>query len=309
MIEPFPDADMRVRLAAFKFLEEQVRLLGEVLPLTVLRQGFTFDGRRVPLMNAVQGIFKPAALPDMPLSITTTAPKTRQDQPYDDVMTEHGLLYRYRGSDQHHPDNVGLRLAMRRQRPLIYFNGIVPGQYFPGWPVYVVGDSPAALTFTISIDDHQLAGMQPREEDKEEAAGRRRYVTRVVQQRAHQAAFRLRVIEAYRRHCAICRLRHQELLEAAHILPDGHPLGEPIVPNGLALCSLHHGAFDANILAVTPDFRIEIRDDVLEEKDGPMLIHGIQTFHGSKIELPARRSAWPRREFLEERYSAFRRLA
>jgi hypothetical protein len=26
--------------------------------------------------------------------------------------------------------------------------------------------------------------------------------------------------------CAICRLRHDELLEAAHILPDGHPLGE-----------------------------------------------------------------------------------
>jgi hypothetical protein len=72
---------MRVRLAGFKFLEEQVRLLGEVLPLNVLRQGFSVDGRRVPLMNAVQGIFRPAVLPDMPLSITTTAPKERQEQP------------------------------------------------------------------------------------------------------------------------------------------------------------------------------------------------------------------------------------
>jgi putative restriction endonuclease len=86
-------------------------------------------------------------------------------------------------------------------------------------------------------------------------------------------------------------------------------LGEPVVPNGLALCSLHHGAFDANILCVTPDFRIEIRDDVLRERDGPMLIHGLQTFHGATIELPSRRSAWPRREFLEERYASFRRGA
>jgi putative restriction endonuclease len=114
------------------------------------------------------------------------------------------------------------------------------------------------------------------------------------------------VIEAYRRHCAICRLRHQELLEAAHILPDGHPQGEPIVPNGMALCGLHHGAFDAHILTVTPDYDIEVRGDVLEEIDGPMLVHGLQGFHGRRIHLPSRRSAWPKREFLEERYALFR---
>src|SRR6266542_2991503 len=305
--DAFPDGAMRVRLAAFRFLEEQVRVAGEVLPLNILRQGFHFDGQRIPLMNAVQGIFKPAAM-DLPLSITTTAPKEREDRPYDDVMTDAGLLYRYRGSDVNHPDNVGLRTAMQRQRPLIYFHGIVPGQYFPEWPVFIVGDSPAQLTFTVNIDDRRLAGMQPRDDD-EETSGRRRYVTRVVQQRAHQAAFRIRVIEAYQRHCAICRLRHQELLEVAHILPDGHPRGEPIVPNGMALCSRHHCAFDTNILGVTPDFRIEIRKDVLEEKDGPMLVHGLQTFHGQRIELPRRKTAWPKREFLEERYGLFKKLA
>jgi putative restriction endonuclease len=311
MIEPFPDRDTRVRLAAFKFLDDQVRLLGEVLPLNVLRNGFVFDGDRVPLMNAVQGIFKPAVLSDMPLSITTTAPKVRQEQPYDDVMTEQGLLYRYRGQDPKHPDNVGLRLAMTRQRPLVYFHGIVPGQYFPAWPVYIVGDAPAQLTFTVNIDDRQLAGMQPRpsDDDEDEVAGRRRYVTRLVQQRAHQAAFRVRVIEAYKRHCAFCRLRHQELLEAAHILPDGHPRGEPIVPNGLALCALHHGAFDAHILGVTPDYTIEIRGDVLIEKDGPMLLHGLQGFHRKRLQVPLHASARPRREFLEERYALFKRFA
>lgn len=307
MIEPFPDRDMMVRLAAFRFLEEQVKLRGEVLPLTLLREGFLFDGRRVPITGGLQGIFKPAVMHDMPLSFYTTAPKDRDERPYNDIVTESGLLYRYRGKDPNHPDNVGMRLAMQRQRPLIYLHGIVPGQYFPEWPVYVIGDAPDLLTFTINIDDRQLAGMQPRPEDldDEEVAGRRRYVTRVVQQRAHQEGFRVRVVTAYRRLCAVCRLRHEELLEAAHILPDKHPLGAPIVPNGIALCALHHGAFDAHILGVTPDFTVEIRADVLAEEDGPMLIHGLQTFHGSRLILPQHKRAWPKREFLEERYAQF----
>jgi len=70
------------------------------------------------------------------------------------------------------------------------------------------------------------------------------------------------VLRAYQQCCAICRLRHDELLEAAHILPDIHPFGEPVVPNGLALCKLHHAAFDANIIGVTPDLEVTVRLDV-----------------------------------------------
>ena len=61
----------------------------------------------------------------------------------------------------------------------------------------------------------------------------------------------------------MCRLRHEELLDAAHILPDMHPLGQPIVPNWLALRKLHHAAFDVNIVGARPDLVIEIRQDVL----------------------------------------------
>src|ERR1700730_11466746 len=102
------DFDLRVRIAAFQFLEEQVRSIGEVLPLTVLRRGFNFDGGRVPLMNAIQGILKPAVLREMPLSITTTPAEDDAARPYDDLMTTDGLLYRYRGKDPQHADNVGL---------------------------------------------------------------------------------------------------------------------------------------------------------------------------------------------------------
>lgn len=265
-----------------------------------------FDDKRVPLLNAVRGIFKPSVLPEMPLSITTSPPRDGQQRPYDDVMTPNGLLYRYQGSSPQNPDNVRLRLAMQRRVPLVYFHGVVKGQYVAEWPVYIVGDDPANLTFTVTIDERRFAQLDPGPDDADTLA-RRRYMTRIVRQRMHQESFRYRVLAAYRTHCAICRLRHEELLEAAHILPDSHPLGEPIVPNGLALCRLHHGAFDNQLLAVTPDYVIEVRRDVLEEHDGPMLIHGLQGFHGANIQLPRRDKERPRREFLEERYALFRK--
>jgi len=97
----------------------------------------------------------------------------------------------------------------------------------------------------------------------------------VTQRRPHQQTFRHRVLRAYQERCASCRLRHRELLEAAHILPDGDPRGEPIVSNGVALCKLHHAAFDRYILGIRPDLAVDLRLGVLREADGPMLLHGL----------------------------------
>jgi putative restriction endonuclease len=162
------------------------------------------------------------------------------------------LLYRYRGTDVAHRDNRGLREAMRLQVPLVYFHGIVPGRYMASWPVFIVGDEFARLTFKVAVDDRQFAAAAPMPEASE-AEIRRRYVTRQVRQRLDQQAFRERVLAAYQDHCAICRLRHHELLEAAHIVADRDLEGEPRVSNGLALCKLHHAAFDCLISGVNPD--------------------------------------------------------
>ena len=48
---------------------------------------------------------------------------------------------------------------MTTQTPLIYFHGIVPGAYLAQWPVFIVGDDPTALTFTVAIDDPALIDM------------------------------------------------------------------------------------------------------------------------------------------------------
>jgi putative restriction endonuclease len=302
------ESDLRVRLAAFAFLDEQRKLSLELLDRDVLQRGFMLDGQRVPLV-APNGIFKPRAC-RLPLSITTVPAKEGQPRPYDDAFGHDGLLrYRYRGNDPNHPDNVGLRETMRGRVPLIYFHGIVEGRYEAEYPVFVVGDTPESLTFTVTVDERRFASLGNVADDSIETDIRRRYITRTVQQRLHQQEFRERVLEAYQRHCAICRLKRQQLLEAAHIVGDRETLGAPIVPNGIALCALHHAAFDAHLIAVRPDYQIEVRRDVLEESDGPMLIHGLQGFHGKPIRVPARQHLRPDAQLLGIRYELFQQAS
>jgi len=136
---------------------------------------------------------------------------------------------------------------------------------------------------------------------------RRAYVTRQTKQRLHQQSFRRRVLLAYTSHCAICRLRRERLLDAAHILADNDPRGEPVVKNGLALCKLHHAAFDANLLGIRPELTVDLKLELLRERDGPMLLHGLQGFQGQRILVPRSPAQQPDREFLAERYERFRR--
>lgn len=297
MLSPVDDElDRRIRLAAFEHLRRLVEIHGGIVPWKELR--FELDGATIPLV-AQQGIVKPAVL-DAALTILTAA-----HDPYGDEVGEDGFLrYRYQGTNPMRWDNVALRRAFERGLPLVYLHGVEKGWYRPVWPVFIHGDDPAALTFTVAVDDpqHLRPDLDPGTVDE----ARRAYVTRVVLQRLHQDKFRHRVIAAYRTSCAVCRLRHGELLDAAHILPDGHPNGLPVVPNGLALCKIHHAAYDRNILGVRPDAVVEIRVDVLEEVDGPMLRHGLQDTHGTKLHLPRRVADRPKPEFLEERYELFR---
>jgi putative restriction endonuclease len=126
-----------------------------------------------------------------------------------------------------------------------------------------------------------------------------------VLQRLHQQQFRRLVLSAYREQCCICRLKHVALLDAAHILADRHPKGEPIVSNGLGLCKIHHSAYDAQIIGIDADARVHVREDILLEKDGPMLKHGLQATAGTLLQLPRRSELKPNKEFLAERFARF----
>jgi putative restriction endonuclease len=296
------DIDQSIRLAAFKWLSEQVEIYGDVLPRSLLEKGFLFKNERIHLISA-QGIFKPKNL-ELPLTITTS-PKS----PYEDSFSADGfLLYKYRGTDADHRDNMGLRKALVKGLPLIYFHGITPGKYLAVWPVYIIDDDPNSLTFKIAVDDIHMVSKDFEQASSvaEDDSGRRAYITATVKARLHQRGFREKVLHAYKTQCALCRLKHDELLDAAHIIPDNEPDSVPTVNNGIALCKLHHAAFDSFILGISPDYIINVRQDVLHESDGPMLQHGLKELHSRRIILPSSKPLWPKQEYLDRRYQKFK---
>ena len=296
--------DELVRTAAFQWLEKQEVLHGGILPRALLDRGFQFQGKRITLTGP-QGIWKPAAM-ELPLSIYT-----RPDGPYPDFIMDDGfLVYRYRGTDPNHKDNVGLRTAMQKRVPLIYFYRVEKGKCLAEWPIYIEEDHPEDLTFIVSIGSHSLVYKEHDLQQgqlfvEEEDQLYRRYKTTEAIHRLHQAEFRVRVLSAYKEQCAFCRLRQIQLLDAAHIIPDGEEGGEPVVPNGLSLCKIHHAAFDRNIISVNPDYQIIVREDILNEIDGPMLKYGFQEMHYKKIFLPTRQIEWPDRQKLELRFKKY----
>jgi putative restriction endonuclease len=242
---------------------------------------------------------------NLPLSITTSPKSKYLDKPIKEGIFE----YSYRGSDLFHRDNIGLRDCMKFQKPLIYFIGIEPGWYFPVYPIFARNDDPNRLLFTVQADQLSVLSQPERLEETDATHWRRAYATISTEVRLHQQGFRFRVLLAYQNQCSLCQLKHPELLDAAHIIGDREGEGDPIVPNGLSLCKIHHAAFDKNIIGINPDYNVQVRNDILEETDGPMLKYGLQALDRQKIILPNHHKDYPDRERLEQRFDRFLRAS
>jgi len=294
------ELDYGIRLSSFNWLNDQIEVFGEdVLPRTLLEKGFLFKNEQIHLVGP-PGIWKPRIM-QLPLSITTTS-----GGPYEDSDINSGFFeYRYQGQDRNNAYNTGLRRVMELGLPLIYFNSTIPGRYQTFFPVFIVHDEPNRLTFTAQVDQMDIIINPDRVEEKDETFWRRKYATVSAQVRLHQQKFRERVLFAYNNQCSLCRLRHPELLDAAHIIDDKEEKGDPIVPNGLSLCKIHHAAFDRYIIGITPNYEIKIRQDILEEIDGPMLKFGLQSLNNGELKLPIKRKDYPDKARLDYRYSLF----
>ncbi len=290
-------------------MEVLARAYEGLVPVDVLRQGFAYGGRRISFGSFYRGIHRakqqrgPAAL-----SLVTAPPKAGKPAPYDDVFDadDSVVLYHYRAGSPDQPDNRALRAAHALQTPLIYFRGISPGQYHPIAPVFVTQDDPAdgmvVLEVALRHADDQGEGIV-----SSEIA--RRYRWQEVRRRYHQARFRRDVLHAYRNQCAICALREPKLVEASHIVRDSDPDGVAVVVNGIALCAIHHLAYDRNLLGIDPAGVVHIGRRLLDDSDGPMLRGGLQEFHGAAILEPRRVRDRPDPARLKVRFAEFERVA
>jgi putative restriction endonuclease len=292
--------DDSLRSSCFASLDVLAAMHGDDVPYGGgLDQGFPFRGSRVPFLSRFKGIHRAAAQEGpAALSINTSA-----SSPYEDEEIPDGFLYAYRSGSIDQPDNRALRSAFTLQTPFVYFVATRPGWYKPLYPCYVINDDPG--TRRVLVAPGRMAG--PADEREAVPATdplERKYAVRETRVRLHQARFRGKILIAYESRCAICRPRETRLLDAAHIVGDLEDKGDPHITNGLSLCSIHHRAFDQDLVGVASDYTVHVARRLLEDEDGPML-DLLKTFHDKPIELPSKRAWQPDRDRLSSRFERF----
>lgn len=265
-------------------------------------EAFSFLGKRYRLIDSQGGIWNPGASakdswPHVGLAATMSITTTLKS-PYTDAEDEEGLwryAYQRGGLDG---KNRKLRQAMTLKLPVLWLKQIATGRYVP-YRVFVVRDLPAEEFFSISPD----LALAEKVSDGSEIE--RSYAIRETKFRRHQREFRARVLMAYQSRCAICSLRHEPLLEAAHITPDREADSTAEVSNGLSLCRIHHTAYDVNILGISPDRVVHVSESILAEVDGPMLQHGIKEMNGRELWIPSAKAHKPDEARLSRRFDQF----
>ncbi len=254
------------------------------------------DGGIRRVIDRSRGIWNPRDL-----SATLSVVSNPQG-PYEDTNVGDSLFaYDYRAGSID-GDNRKMRRAYELGLPIILLRTVRPGVFVPVFPVYVVADDIANRRFILALDESLRFFSDPLHLTPDE----RKYAQRIVKQRLHQPEFRGRILLAYQERCTVCALKHGKLLDAAHIIGDHKPHGLPVIENGLSLCKIHHAAYDANLLGISPDYQVRINSSIMEEIDGPMLRHGLQEMDGRSLTLPNRRADRPSKDLLAERFDEFK---
>lgn len=130
----------------------------------------------------------------------------------------------------------------------------------------------------------------------------RRYAVLAAKRALRASDFRNRVLVAYGHSCAMCSVQLR-LLDAAHILPAAHADSTDGTNNGVALCALHHRAYDGKLVTFDAKFRTRVNDAMArtlkkEGHDGgmPEFRHALRPL----LALPPDKRDHPARHFVDK---------
>jgi putative restriction endonuclease len=123
----------------------------------------------------------------------------------------------------------------------------------------------------------------------------RRHAITTTRRAVRDIRFRTRVLGAYKHRCAFCGLQLR-LLDAAHVLPVEHPESTDHTSNGVALCTLHHRAYDRSLVAFDGKYNIVLHEEELSVLAAEKLAGGLSAFRSAlrpRILLPDRTADRP----------------
>ena len=254
---------------------------------------FQAGTRSVPLLDEAAAVCTPAGFHfQSPLSLRLPEPIGVPPK----LVDSNGFMRHPRKSSRLKDGrDQALLHALESRVPLILLRPLGNQEYQALYPVFVNRFVHKDGEFEFDMNQVYTTA----ESDAPAPEYERRWNPSNTWRRVHQPVFRRDVLKAYRGRCAVCGLNIVELLDAAHIVPDHHELGIASVSNGLALCKIHHAAFDAGLLAITEDFRVAISQRIMSNDAGEAVDHALRKFHGQSLEvIPGAKNLRPRSDLL-----------
>ncbi|HXH84091.1 MAG TPA: HNH endonuclease [Candidatus Tectomicrobia bacterium] len=118
---------------------------------------------------------------------------------------------------------------------------------------------------------------------------------RRVRPRLGQATFRIAVLDAYGRACAVTHEHSLPALESSHIRSYANN-GPHEVRNGLLLRADLHRLFDTGYVTVTPDLRFEVSSRLRDDYNNGRSYYPL---HGMRLRVPTAPADRPDKEFLD----------
>lgn len=138
------------------------------------------------------------------------------------------------------------------------------------------------------------------DESEDEVQAQRRYRLVETMRAVRDAQFRPAVLQAYSNQCALCPIS-LNLVDAAHIIPVMRPRSTDDVTNGLALCRLHHAAYDNGLVGVKSNYSILLNPRAVSRLRNLGFLHGLDEFKAllrDRIRHPAEQEVRPKPEYL-----------
>lgn len=93
------------------------------------------------------------------------------------------------------------------------------------------------------------------DETLNQVAQKRREAVVSIKKKKRDSSFTRRVLTAYSHKCAVCDLQ-LKLIDASHIVPVSEKYSTDETNNGIALCALHHRAYDKSLITFNEKYQI-----------------------------------------------------
>jgi putative restriction endonuclease len=130
----------------------------------------------------------------------------------------------------------------------------------------------------------------------------RKHIISTITKKYRATDFRRRVLAAYEHRCAVCGVQLQ-LIDAAHIIPVVAATSTDETKNGVALCKIHHFAFDKNLISFDTSFKIEVSSHEVKRLAEANHIGGLPDFKKNlrtAIILPSDKRDYPPSSYITE---------